>query len=278
MNEAAQPPRRGENWAFWLGIASLGCLGPITGVLAVIVGAVVLGRAKGARSPLALAGVIAGALGTAAGVLALLVGADLLERRNERLAVTAAPASPPQLAFPDVPDQAPVLPPGHPPISPKLRTPLDEPAAPTSVGNVGETALVQVGEGETRSLEGLVAAYRREQQPLLLYVRAPRCAPCKRFEATLTSPLMQAALGKSVLLALDAATFEGELEALRIDTRDVPTFVNLSDAAPARALDAITGAEWDDDLPQNIAPIFSRFLAGTLQKRRMAPPFVGTLL
>lgn len=270
----AAPSRRGENWAFWLGIASLGCLGPITGVLAVIVGAVVLSRAKGARPALAIAGVVAGAFGTAAGILALVVGADLLEHRSERRAVRPAPPQAQQEPAP-VPYEAPALPPGHPPID---GTAKDEPAAPTTVQTIGDVALIQISSDETRSLERLLTAYRREKQPLVLYVRAPRCGPCKRFESTLPTPPMQAALGKTVLLALDAATFETDLESLRIDTRDVPTFVHVSDTVPPRALDAITGIEWDDDVPQNIAPVFSRFLAGTLRTRRMAPPFVGTLL
>jgi hypothetical protein len=263
------PLRRGENWAFWLGIASLTCLGPITGVLAVILGAVVLKRARGSRPSLAIAGVIAGAFGTAAGILAIVVGVSLLQHRGHRVIVTAPPTPPAEQHAP------PGLPPGHPPIG---EHDSERAEAPTTVRPIGEVTFVQVSSDEHRSLPKIFESYRREHAPLIVYVRAPRCAPCKRFESTLQSPLMQAALGKSVLLALDAAAFEDDLAALRIDARDVPTFVHVSDDVPAHAVDAITGVEWDDDLPQNIAPIFTRFLAGTLHQRRQPPPFVGTML
>lgn len=271
---------RAETWAFWLGVSSLTCLGPLTGLLAVAMGAVLLSRApRGARPPLALAGVLAGAFGTAAGLLVLVLGASIWQRRAEHRAVVAS-AAPVVLAPAELPEprdppgtSRPSLPPGHPPIGP-----AEEADPPTAAQSIGTLTLVQVSSEDRRSLATVLRTVRHDHDPLLVYVRAPRCAPCSRFESALGAPAMQTALGKSVLVAVDATYFESELHALRIDTRDVPTFVRLADAAEPIALDAITGIEWDADTPANMAPVFTRFLAGTLQKRRQPPPFVGTSL
>lgn len=277
MDPAPQPPRRGETWTFWLGVSSLTCLGPVTGVLAVLLGAVVFARAaKGARPPLAVAGIIAGAFGTAAGIVALVAGAALLEHRQQHSAVT--PASEP-IATLQPPTDAPLLPPGHPPIGSMHAADDDDDddELPTRSTRVGTLTLVEVGAGERRSLRQLLQAFRPEQAPLLVYVRAPRCAPCTRFEAALSNAAMQTALARAVLVAVDASEFEGELASLRIDAHDVPTFVRIGNDLPT-ALDAITGVEWDDDTPKNMAPVFTQFLAGTLRARREPPPFVGTSL
>lgn len=263
--------RRGEIWAFWLGVASLTCLGPLTGLLAVGLGAVVLARApRGERSPpLAIAGILAGGFGTAAGVLVAVIGAWYWQARIDHQAVVTSP--PAELIEGPV-ARGPSLPPGHPPIDGKDR---DEPK--TASEHIGGLTLVQVGTGEPRSLPSLLRSVRIEQAALVVYVRAERCAPCKRFEASLSSAPMQKALGRSVLVALDAAAFELDLRALRIDSHDVPTFVRIG-APDVTAVDAMTGIEWDDDTPENMAPVFTRFLAGALHERREAPPFVGTSL
>ncbi len=275
MDPAPQPPRRGETWTFWLGVSSLTCLGPVTGVLAVLLGAVVFARAaKGARPPLAVAGIIAGAFGTAAGIVALVAGAALLEHRQQRSVVV--PASEP-IATLQPPAVGPMLPPGHPPIGSMHAADDEDDELPTRSTRVGTLTLVEVNAGERRSLRELLQSYRLEQAPLLVYVRASRCAPCTRFEAALSSAAMQTALASAVLVAVDASEFEGELASLRIDAHDVPTFVRIGNDLPT-ALDAITGVEWDDDTPKNMAPVFTQFLAGTLRARREPPPFVGTSL
>ena len=272
---ATSRARRAEIWTFWLGVASLTCLGPLTGIVAVGLGASVL--AKKGQSPLALAGVLSGAFGTAAGIVVLTLAASFWPPRHP--VVLPARACPPgELAEQPAPHPTgPVLPPGHPRIGPVPHE--DEAAVRTATKPIGTLTWVEVGSHEPHSLAELMAAHRREGAPLLVYVRAPQCAPCTRFEVALPSAAMQRALGGSVLLAVDAGIFEDDLAALHIDARDVPTFVKvaLGSEGPA-AVDAMTGAEWDDDTPANMAPVFSRFLSGTLQTRRQAPPFVGTAL
>lgn len=271
-SSAAAPARRGEVWAFWLGVASLTCLGPLSGVLAVLVGAISFARApRGDKPPLAIAGILAGAFGTAAGLVVSVGLVSFWEARREREAVQPGAALVPESAETPVPRDPP-LPPGHPPIGPR------DPELPTAAEPIGRLTLVRVAADERRSLAALLRENRHEHAPLLIYIKADRCAPCKRFEGALGSAPMQAALGASVLLAVDAAAFELDLRALRIDAHDVPTFVRLTDDAEPVAADAITGVEWDEDTPANMAPVFTRFLAGTLQKRREAPPFVGTSL
>jgi len=286
------PTRVGEMWTFWLGVSSLTCLGPITGLLAVIVGARTLARARGGRPPLAIAGVLCGAFGTAAGVLLIVAGAGVWQGRVRHRVVLPSPFeqvpspriedSEPQARAPGLPPGLPPghplgLPPGHPPLG---TAPHDDHGAddePTATETVGTLTLVRVSNEDQRSLPAILRAARHEPDPLVVYVRADRCAPCARFEASLRSPAMQTALGKAVLVAVDAGAFEVDLHTLRIDTHDVPTFIRLA-PADLTTLDAMTGVEWDDDTPQNMAPVFGRFLAGTLQKRREAPPFVGISL
>lgn len=270
------PTRVGEMWSFWLGISSLTCLGPVTGLLAVLIGARTLARApRGERPQLAVAGVIAGAFGTAAGVLLIVLGTGVWQARMRSVRRPPAVAPPSAAVEPPLLGPAPGLPPGHPPVGTAQAN--DDDGPPTATDTVGSVTVVRVSAHDPRSLVTILRSVRHVPDPLVVYVRAPRCAPCSRFEATLAHPTMQKALGPTVLVAVDAGAFEDDLHALHIDAHDVPTFIRLA-PTDLGTLDAMTGIEWDDDVPQNMGPVFTRFLAGTLQNRREPPPFVGISL
>lgn len=265
-NEAK--PSAFSAWAFWLGVVSLTGLGPLTGLLGVALGAVAYRREKpGERSTLALAGIVCGALGSALGILVLIGGIAYLQ--------WARPAAPPT---PIATLPAPALPEGHPPLGAARDDAPDAVETPTSSAAVGHVTLVNVAAHDRHSLVDLVKQHHKAGAATLIYVRAEHCAPCQRFERTLAEATMQRALGDAVLIAVDAISFDADLRRLRIDSRDIPTFVRLDQSDPPFAEDAITGAEWDEDTAANMAPVFSRFMAGTLQKRREPPPFVGISL
>jgi hypothetical protein len=62
---------------------------------------------------------------------------------------------------------------------------------------------------------------------------------------------------------------------MRVETNAVPWFYMLD--AAARPLDAINADEWDENVPENMAPVLAAFVKGSLGARRTPSP-VGTAL
>jgi hypothetical protein len=90
------------------------------------------------------------------------------------------------------------------------------------------------------------------------------------FETQLADPRMQVVLAKTVLVKVDAAEFDGELDPFRLDVDSVPWFFQLDQHT--RAKDGISAAEWDQNVAGDMAPVFESFLAGRYRKRRLPPP------
>jgi hypothetical protein len=101
---------------------------------------------------------------------------------------------------------------------------------------------------------------------VVLFVVTLDCRPCMSAAAVLADPKMQAALGKTRLVRVNSHDAPDEIRALGAATETIPGFYLLSPSG--RVIDGITGAEWDDDTADNIAPVLRSFLAGTYTKRR----------
>ena len=77
---------------------------------------------------------------------------------------------------------------------------------------------------------------------------------------------MQSALANVDLVRVDVDDFDEELRAAGMLERTLPWFYKID--ATLHPVDAISAGEWDDNVPQNMAPVSKSFLAGTLRARR----------
>jgi hypothetical protein len=154
------------------------------------------------------------------------------------------------------------------------RLPQDEDRGVSGVRSVHETQiggviLVDVG-ADVPSLDDEIDRERvramRAEERLVLWLVVEDCKPCNAVESSLSSPDVQRALGHARLIRLDAAEFLAELSRLGIPMDAFPSFVLLG--PDGHATDYVDGSEWDEDLPQNIAPVLKNFVEGTYTRRK----------
>lgn len=107
-------------------------------------------------------------------------------------------------------------------------------------------------------------------KPIVVQTRFRKCTACDEFQSALGDPQMQAALGSVVFARVDAGAFRQELEQMHIETKSAPWFYLLG--ADLKPLDGISAAEWDENVPANMAPVLSAFVHGTFKERRPPVP------
>jgi hypothetical protein len=257
-----------------LGILSLTCMGMVTGIPAAIVG--VLSRKDIEKSGgalggggMALAGIITGIIGS----VFSLIGALFMLAGIVAGAVSGPPPhstySPPPTFTPTYPVPSPVAPPtatGAPP------------AAKSTMYGLVEVIDLDPDDGPLRAqLSDVVADAADAKNVVVVQTTAKWCSPCRKFESSLSDPRVQASLKNVTLVRLDIDDWESsELKDLRMNVGSVPWFFKIDDKL--KPLDAISSGEWDDDIPENIAPVMRDFMAGKLKKRRYPPPPLGEKL
>lgn len=141
---------------------------------------------------------------------------------------------------------------------------------------IGGIVLVDVGS-DVISLDDELEAQRdaalRDGGRVVVWLIVEDCKMCGAIEAALESSHMQDALTGTRIVRLDAADFIAELSRIGVPLDAFPGFVLLD--AGGRASDYLHADEWDDDIPQSIAPVLKSFVDGTYVKRRM--PWRGGL-
>jgi thiol-disulfide isomerase/thioredoxin len=249
-----------------LGIISVMCFIPFTGIAAIIFGFLArrdINRSGGALGGggLAIGGIVIGSLGTLLlAIYAVAMGVAMMSASHMASGIpTGYPTSP----F--------VLPP-----------PTALPTA-TATGAVASTVMhgtikvVSLGGG--RPLQDQLSELRTSEiatgRTVIVQTTAAWCAACKEIDSTIDDPLLQKALANVTLVEVDTDEFGAELGALKMETDAIPYFFKIDSAA--RATDAISGDEWDENTPANEAPVLGAFVKGTLKKRRHPNP-VGTSL
>jgi hypothetical protein len=142
-------------------------------------------------------------------------------------------------------------------------------ARPVREHHIGDLVLVDVG-AEIVSLDEEMDHQRglamRGHERLLVWLVVENCKSCNAVEAALSSPELQRALGRARLVRLDAVEFLAELSRLGIPMDAFPAFVLLG--RDGHAADYLHDGEWDDDVPENIAPVLKSFVEGTYIRRR----------
>jgi hypothetical protein len=111
-----------------------------------------------------------------------------------------------------------------------------------------------------------IALARTQGQRVLLWIFVPDCKPCDAVESALSSPELQSALAHSRLVRVSAADFIAELSRIGVPVDAFPGFAVLG--SDGHATDYLNGGEWDEDTPENIAPVLKSFADGTPERRR----------
>jgi hypothetical protein len=253
--------------ALVLGILSLTCGGLLTGIPAVVVGVMSrkdIERSGGALGGggLALAGIITGGLGTVITMAYfLLMMAGVVAGLTAKPTSTYTPPPPPSPTY---------APPPTATTAPGPKT-GPSPSRSTTYGTV-EVIDVDPDDGSLRAQLGEVLADAADaKSPVLVQTTAKWCKPCQGFEKSLNDVRVQNALKGVVIVRVDIDEWErSELKDMDMDMGSVPWFFKLD--AKLKRSDAISSGEWDDDIPENIAPVMRDYMAGRLAKRRHPVP------
>ena len=91
----------------------------------------------------------------------------------------------------------------------------------------------------------------------VMYFTASWCGPCKAFKHSLSDPLMAEALKDATLIMVD----EGKDDESLLDKYEIgvfPSYVRVNENG--ERLGQIDGGAWNDNTPENMAPVFTQFL------------------
>ena len=116
---------------------------------------------------------------------------------------------------------------------------------------------------------------RAAKRTLVVQTTASWANVCAEIDDALPDSRMQTALADVQLVRVDVDEFRAELSLQRMYEGSVPWFYKID--STVHPTDAISGDEWDDNTPENMAPVLKAFAAGTLTLRRHASQ-AGTAL
>jgi hypothetical protein len=247
-------------------------LGPVGSIASIVFGWAArreIKRASGAKrgGAAATAGIALGfvfTLGWGAGL-----GWLLLHHASHATPVAEA-SEPDDGADPTSPDPPDLSQPPDPRTIPNLPVPgmIFAPKT-TKIAKVGAIEVVDIGASVSSLSDELAkqrAAGQSAGQKILVMTTAGHCDPCRGVDKALQDAALQTALDKTRLVRVDVDVFQEDLRALKMPIKAIPGFFLLApDLTPK---DAINGGEWDEDVPQNIAPVLGAFMRGKYAKRR----------
>jgi hypothetical protein len=154
------------------------------------------------------------------------------------------------------------------------------PAMPREPMTIGSIHVVDLDPGARAGFHQQLGAELRRaaraHETVVVMTTAKWCGVCKEIQTALPDPRMQAALDNVDIVRVDVDDFDDELKAAGMFEETLPWFYRLD--ASLRPVDAISAGEWDDNVPQNMAPVLGAFLQGTLGVRRDPRTTGGTLL
>ena len=156
-------------------------------------------------------------------------------------------------------------------LRPAPRAPAAVSRVPKATTTIERKAVTVIDVGvDARSLADELAKQRAAAQDahetMLVMTTLSDCGPCASVFDALQDPRMQTALARVRLVRVYAEVFKDDLDSLQIPRVNFPGFFVLG--PDLRPRDGIDGGEWDDDTPENMAPVLEAFVRGTLTKRR----------
>ena len=267
-----QPTESKAVTALVLGLVSLFCFGPLTGIPAIILGVMSkrdIDRSGGALGGggFAIGGIVTGSLSTLLSIFwvgAMVAG--MVSAAHAAKTIATAP-------FPTYP--GPTFPVPTPTVTGTAGTLGGGTVASTTMHGTVKVVALGAGRPLQDQLVDLRTSEIADGRLPIVETTAAWCTACKEIESTLDDPLLQRALSNVTLVKVDVDEFGSELSGLKMETNAIPFFYKID--STARATDAISGDEWDDNTAVNEAPVLGPFAKGTLKKRRHPSP-VGTSL
>jgi hypothetical protein len=139
----------------------------------------------------------------------------------------------------------------------------------TTSRQVGNISIVDIGVKET-SLKAAIARQvdlaRADNEEVMVMTIDSDCAPCDGVMRSMPDTRMQSALEHIRIVRVNVGVFGDDLEKLHIPHDKIPGYFLL--AANMSPRDGIHGGEWDEDIPENIAPVIGPFVRGKYKDRR----------
>lgn len=139
----------------------------------------------------------------------------------------------------------------------------------TRTTEIGNITVVDLGVSEPSLKAALVrelATAKAAGEDVLVMTHVKECPPCEGVAKSLPDPRLQTALEKIRLVRINLEVFKDDIAKLGLQVNPYPVYALFS--ADATPRDAIDGGEWDDDIPENIAPVLGPFVKGDLKKRK----------
>jgi len=239
-----------------LGLLSVGCVGPIAGLPAIILGSIArreIDRSGGQLGGRAIAagGIVSGLFGTGLGVVLVLgfVGAAFAPETTETRAAVPRPVASPSLTAVEAPPSAIVA----------------SPPSSSGIRSYGSLEVVDLDEARPlrAQLAEIVKRSRGRTVVLQTYVEAsPACAAIAE---ALPDKRMQGALANVTLVRVDVDEYDGELHEMHIETRTAPWFYKLD--ARGNPTDALSADAWEANAPETMAPVLRRFVRPPSKER-----------
>ena len=135
--------------------------------------------------------------------------------------------------------------------------------------------LTACGESATRSSKAVVTEYKQAGRPEafaqfvrnagsakrvpVIYFYADWCGPCRRFRAALPSEQVDEALKQATIIKVNIDSCRDLADYYNVTA--VPTFVKVD--KEGKPIATITSAEWDEDVPAEIAPVMQKLVSST---------------
>jgi hypothetical protein len=225
---------------------------------------------------LAIGGIVTGSVGALTTLVWVAVlGVGLLTSDTKHASIFASPSSPAIVAPVTPAAPAPEASGGE--ALPSEGTAAPSPTVVTVNTSIDVVALVPSPSRLRDQLREELRTAAARGETLLVQTSAAWAPVCTEIDVSLGDRRMENALAKVRLVRVDVDGFENDLKAMRMYEGSVPWFY-LLDAKTARPLDAIGADEWDDNVPENMAPVLGKFVKGTYTARRHGSPLGGTSL
>lgn len=133
----------------------------------------------------------------------------------------------------------------------------------------GQVPVIDIGDSvSSLSIaleEQAFLAYASGRTPVVWLVAAD-CRRCERVSQALRHQRLQRALTHTQLIRINASQFSAELVDLQLPVADLPGFALLS--REGTPLDFLHAGEWEEDTPQQMAPILESFVVHQWHRRR----------
>lgn len=172
---------------------------------------------------------------------------------------------------------------GHVSFGSPPRTASTPPAATVAPAphraRIGKVDVVNLSSDDGPLRDQLADEFARAKaahRTLVVQTTASWANVCAEIDDALPDTRMQTALEDVQLVRVDIDEFRAELTLQRMYEGSVPWFYKID--STVHPTDAISGDEWDDNTPENMAPVLKAFADGTLTSRRHAAPSNGTSL